>query len=100
MIDLSSILGFDWDAGNHRKNEDKHGVGQAEAEEVFFNEPLLTLLDAAHSRREMRYHALGQTSAGRPLHLTFTLRQSGALIRIISARDMNRKERVVYEQTA
>jgi uncharacterized protein len=32
------------------------------------------------------------------LHISFTLRQSGTWIRVISARDMHRKERVIYEQ--
>ena len=97
MIDLSKITGFNWDDGNARKN-DKHGVSMAEAEQVFFNTPLLMLEDTAHSHTEARIHALGKTEAGRALHVTFTLRQSGSLIRVISARDMHRKERAVYEQ--
>lgn len=97
MIDLSTIVGFEWDSGNERKN-DKHGVSMAEAEQVFFNAPLLLLDDVAHSQSEVRLHALGQTDDGRPLHITFTLRRSGELIRVISARDMHRKERSVYEQ--
>ena len=97
MIDLSQITGFDWDSGNARKNE-KHGVSMAEAEQVFFNAPLLLLEDQAHSQNEPRVHALGKTDEGRTLHITFTLRQSGELIRVISARDMHRKERTVYEQ--
>lgn len=97
MIDLAMITGFDWDAGNARKN-DKHGVSMAEAEQVFFNAPLLLLDDAKHSQREARHHALGRTDGGRLLHLTFTLRKSGSLIRVISARDMHRKERTIYEQ--
>jgi len=47
--------------------------------------------------RTVRYHALGMTHAGR-LHITFTLREDGTLIRVISARDMHRKERSIYEQ--
>ena len=97
MIDLSTINGFEWDAGNERKN-DKHGVSMAEAEQVFFNAPLLFLDDEAHSQTEVRLHALGQTDDGRRLHITFTLRRSGQLIRVISARDMHRKERSIYEQ--
>jgi len=97
MIDLQRISGFNWDAGNARKNE-KHGVSTAEAEQVFFNVPLLLLEDAAHSQDEPRIHALGKTDAGRALHITFTLRQSDQLIRVISARDMHRKERTIYEQ--
>lgn len=97
MIDLARIAGFDWDAGNARKNE-KHGVSTAEAEQVFFNAPLLLLDDEKHSQRESRHHALGRTDEGRLLHLTFTLRKAASLIRVISARDMHRKERTIYEQ--
>ncbi|MFZ1681798.1 MAG: BrnT family toxin [Rhizobiaceae bacterium] len=98
MIDWSRIVGFDWDDGNFRKSLDKHDVGQAEAEQVFFNEPLLVLADDRHSAGEIRLHALGQTDDGRPLHLTFTLRREETLIRVISARDMSRKERTHYDQ--
>lgn len=98
MIDFAKITGFDWDVGNARKSQTKHGVSQAEAEQVFFNVPLLTLQDPAHSQQEIRVHALGRTDEGRQLHITFTLRQQGRLIRVISARDMHRKERMIYEQ--
>jgi len=97
MIDLNAAAGFDWDDRNARKN-DKHGVSMAEAEQVFFNAPLLLLADVGHSQQEIRVHALGQTDSGRGLHITFTLRQAGALIRVISARDLHRKERAIYEQ--
>lgn len=97
MIDLTRIAGFDWDKGNARKNE-KHGVSIAEAEQIFFNAPLLFLEDVAHSQGESRLHALGKTDEGRTLHITFTLRQSETLIRVVSARDMHRKERAIYEQ--
>lgn len=69
-----------------------------EAEEVFFNQPLLVLLDADHSQLEKRFHALGKTDGKRMLHITFTLRGEGTLIRVISARDMHKRERVIYEQ--
>jgi uncharacterized DUF497 family protein len=98
MIDLAQIVGFDWDDGNRRKSADKHDVGQAEAESIFFNDPLVPVEDARHSLEEQRFNALGQTAQGRLLHVTFTLRASGTLIRVISARDMNRKERQLYEQ--
>ena len=97
MIDLAKITGFDWDTGNARKNE-KHGVSMAEAEQVFFNAPLLLLDDVRHSQKEPRIHALGRTDEGRVLHITFTLRQLDQLIRVISARDMHRKERTIYDQ--
>lgn len=99
MIDLAKISGFDWDDGNARKN-DKHGVSMAEAEQIFFNDPLLLIADAKHSQGEPRLHALGKTDEGRTLHIIFTLRNAGESIHVISARDMHRKERTIYEQTA
>jgi len=95
MISFDSVVGFDWDAGNSRKNS-KHGVTQAEAEEIFAHQPLVVAQDSAHSHAEPRFHALGVTRAGRRMHVTFTLRRNGALIRVISARDMHRKERTFY----
>jgi uncharacterized DUF497 family protein len=99
MIDWGVISGFDWDEGNARKSVDKHDVSQSEAEQVFFNQPLLVLADERHSQLERRYHLLGSTDDSRLLHVTFTLRASGTLIRVISARDMHRKERIFYEQS-
>ena len=96
MIDWALVIGFDWDAGNARKSIEKHSVSQGEAEQVFFNEPLLLLPDRKHSNKEQRFHALGKTEDGRLLHVTFTLRDSGKLIRVIFARDMHRKERAFY----
>lgn len=98
MIDLTKIADFDWDDGNARKN-DKHGVSTAEAEQVFFNEPLLLIADTKHSHGEPRFHALDRTDEGRTLHITFTLRNAGERIRVISARGMHKKERTIYEQT-
>jgi uncharacterized protein len=98
MIDLDQITGFDWDAGNSRKSADKHDVSQAEAESVFFNDPLIVVEDARHSETERQFNALGKTAQNRLLHITFTLRQNGTKVRVISARDMHRKERKAYEQ--
>jgi uncharacterized protein len=98
MIDLGRIEGFDWDSGDNRKSADKHEVSQAEAESLFFNDPLIVVEDAKHSRQEPRLNALGKTNQDRLLHVTFTLRQNATLIRVISARDMHRKERKAYEQ--
>jgi hypothetical protein len=100
MIDWATIHGFDWDERNARKSADRHAVSQPEAEQVFFNNPLLILPNPGHSQAEPRFHALGRTDDKRPLHVKFTLRAAavGQLIRIISARDMHRRERVTYEQ--
>lgn len=100
MIDYERIVGFEWDEGNARKSADKHDVSQNEAEQVFFNEPLLMVPDVRHSLGEQRIHALGRTDNGRLLHITFTLRAEETRIRVISARDMSRKERSYYEQEA
>lgn len=96
-MDFSQITGFDWDEGNARKNE-KHGVTQSEIEQIFFRQPLIVAADTKHSQVEVRYHSLGRTNADRWLHVTFTLRGNGTLIRPISARNMHRKEKLIYEQ--
>jgi len=99
MTDWTRVVGFDWDAGNERKSADKHGVRQAEAEQAFFNDPLLILADERHSASEPRFHALGRSEAGRRLLITFTLRRDSTLIRVISARDMSARERIAYEKS-
>jgi hypothetical protein len=96
---MSKVIGFEWDEGNARNNE-RHGVSMAEAEQVFFSSPLLVLPDSRHSENETRFYALGKTNEGRRLHVTFTLRDDDQRIRVISARNMHRKERVIYEQTS
>lgn len=97
MIDFTRISSFDWDRGNALKN-DKHGVTMLEAEQVLFLTPLIVTPDERHSRAEPRFRALGQTLLGRRLTIIFTVRGDGTLIRVISARDMHRKERALYEQ--
>jgi uncharacterized protein len=57
-IDWRRVVGFDWDAGNERKSVDKHRVRQTEAEQAFFNQPLLVLEDERDSADELRFHAL------------------------------------------
>ena len=91
---LDACSGFEWDEANAHKNWERHRVSPEEAEGVFFNEPLVVRSDIRHSRREKRYYALGQTDGGRCLFVAFTIRRS--LVRIISVRDMNRRERDAY----
>ena len=93
---INACEGFEWDKGNRFKNWLKHGVSQDEAEEVFLNEPLLLFDDDKHSQGEQRVLAFGHTNDGRCLVIAFTVRKN--LIRIISARAMNKKERDVYEK--
>jgi len=96
MIGIIEPKQFQWDSGNERKSSDKHNVSQAEAEQIFFNRPLLLLEDKAHSQRETRFHALGRTDDYRTLHIAFTIRVNK--IRVISARPMHKKERKSYEK--
>ena len=91
---FDSITGFDWDAGNQDKNWIKHRVSKRECEELFFNLPLVVVDDDKHSQREPRFYALGKTNINRQLFVSFTIREN--LIRVISARDMSRKEREIY----
>ena len=100
MIALSQVEAFDWDDGNRQKNLEKHGVTALEAEQVFFNQPLVLIEDEKHSGDEQRFHAFGTTDEGRLLHIAFTLRRQATLLRVISARDMNRKERQSYAKEA
>lgn len=90
-------LEFQWDHGNTLKNLIKHGVTTHEAEEVFMNEPFITVADSAHSNAyEQRFQGLGKTKTGRKLFVAFTIRNKK--VRVISIRDMKRKERSAYEQ--
>ncbi len=99
MDELEKLLqctGFEWDQGNIEKNWQKHKVSPTECEQVFFNQPFIILGDPRHSILEKRYAAFGQTDAGRMLAVIFTKRAK--LLRVISARDMNRRERKFYEE--
>ena len=91
---LQACTGFDWHEGNLLKNWEKHGVSVAECEQVFFNRPLLAQPDSRHSLAESRFYLFGRTNSGRRLFVAFAVR--GELIRVISARDMSRKERRSY----
>lgn len=89
--------GFDWSGANAEKNWRKHHIAPLEAEQLFFNVPLVVAEDPKHSRHENRWYALGQTDEGRELFAAFTIR--AARIRIISVRDMSRKERRIYKSS-
>jgi len=93
---FEQFSGFQWDRGNIDKNLIKHNVENWECEQVFFNRPLLVLEDTRHSVSEKRWVAFGKTDTDRFLVLVFTRR--GNLIRMISARDMNKRERKFYDE--
>ena len=94
--EFEKFAGFQWDQGNSNKNLLKHNVEDWECEQVFFNEPLLVLEDSKHSLAEKRWAAFGRTDGERLLVVIFTKR--GKLLRVISAREMNRKEILFYEE--
>jgi uncharacterized DUF497 family protein len=96
MIDLDSVVGFEWDDADRDKSYVKHGITPNEAEEIFFDEKLETYNDIEHSQKEVRYIAIGKTKSETILYTIFTIRSSR--IRIISARIANRKERNIYEK--
>ncbi|PIR62282.1 MAG: hypothetical protein COU65_04240 [Candidatus Pacebacteria bacterium CG10_big_fil_rev_8_21_14_0_10_42_12] len=90
MISLKKPIEFEWDEGNLDKNLEKHKVSNLEAEEVFFDEKKRILKDILHSGIEERYLIIGKTKAGRALFIVFTQRVDK--VRVISARDQNKKE--------
>lgn len=93
---LEKLSGFEWDDGNIDKNKRKHQVEKVECEEVFFNQPLVIFSDKKHSQEESRYYVLGKTMRDRKLFVAFAIRNNK--IRVVSARDMSRKERKIYEK--
>ncbi len=95
---LRSCSGFEWDDGNSDKNWLRHKVSRPECEQIFFNEPVIVYHDENHSLSEKRWYALGKTDSCRYLFVVFTVRSE--LIRIISARDMSKKERKIYHEQA
>lgn len=90
-------VSFDWNEGNREKNWVKHRVMIEECEQVFVNIPLLIIEDPGHSKEEQRYAAFGRANNGRLLFIIFTWRNEQ--IRIISARNQDKKERRQYEDT-
>ena len=97
MITLKKPLEFEWDEGNIDKNI-KHKVANKEAEEIFFDRKKVIYKDTFHSKGEERLIILGKTQRGRLLYTIFTLRNTK--VRIISTRDINKKEVKLYEKSS
>ena len=89
------VYEFEWDIGNINKNI-KHKVADKEVEEIFFDKNKVAYKDLLHSNKEKRYILLGKTKTNRLLFVVFTIRKNR--IRIISARDLNKKEVSLYEK--
>ena len=97
MIDLRKITGFEWDKGNIDKSYTKHGITPNEAEEVFIDKNVGIERDVKHQEKEERYIAIGETLEQKLLFVVFALRNY--IIRVISARRANKKERRLYEES-
>ncbi len=95
---LQECIGFEWDQHNIEKNWEKHNVTPLECEQIFFNQPMVIADDSKHSQTEQRFYSLGKTDLGWKLFVVYTIRKKK--IRIISARDMNKKEIRSYERNA
>lgn len=95
MIDLRKVKGFQWDKGNIAHIA-KHNVRPREAEEAFLDKGNVQDEDFGHSTKEERFLIIGKTEKGRLLYQIFTVR--GEKIRVISSRDINRKEVKLYEK--
>jgi len=96
MVKSIEIIEFDWDKGNRDKNLKIHNVSDEECEEIFFDPHKKILKDTLHSINEKRHILLGKTKLKRLLFLVFTIRKNK--IRVISARNLNKKEKHLYEQ--
>ncbi len=95
---LKKKIGFEWDKYNTVKNWAKHEVRPYEAEEVFSDKLTIILDDNLHSKLEQRYIVIGKTRKHRILYIAFVIRNQR--IRVISVRDANKKEVVIYEKKA
>ena len=93
---FADCIGFDWDEGNSEKNWNLHQVSRNECEQVFFNGPIIVGEDLHHSQSEPRWFLLGKSDKKRKLFIVFTIRDK--LIRVISARDISKKERRIYNE--
>ena len=93
---LQACTGFQWDRHNIQKNWEKHDVSPVESEQAFFKKPLIIVKDVQHSQEEDRFYALGKTDQDRRLFVAFTIGKK--LIRVISSRDMHKKEGKIYEK--
>ena len=94
-VDIARTRFFEWDRGNFDKNYQRHKITNKEAEEVFDNESKFIFEDIKHSKTEKRYGIFGQSKNGKLLSIVFTIRNNK--IRIITARNMSKKERRSYE---
>ena len=90
------MIKFEWDPRKDSANQRKHGVSFEEAQSVFFDENAVQFYDEHHSEQEDRFIMLGLSIHSRILVVCHCERESGNVIRIISARKATRSERKYY----
>jgi uncharacterized DUF497 family protein len=90
-------LRFEWDDDKAEANLKKHGVSFSDAVTVFEDSLAIVVPDPDHSHREQRLIIIGQASKALLVVVVYTERQDD-LIRIISAREPTRRERIDYEK--
>ncbi len=91
-------LRFEWDERKSLQNKRKHGLFFEEAETVFSDDYGLLINDPDHSGEEDRFLLLGLSANLRTLAVAHCYRKADDVIRIISARKANRKERDIYNR--
>jgi len=89
-------LRFEWDERKSAVNKRKHGISFEEARTVFYDDEALLLADDEHSESEDRFVLLGLSSMVRILIVCHCYRQGGDIIRIVSARKADARERAQY----
>lgn len=89
-------LRFTWDPAKAAANLRKHGISFMEASTAFADPLSITIPDPDHSAGEERFVLIGRSDRQ---HLVVVAHvERGDLIRIISARPANRRERKTYEE--
>jgi uncharacterized protein len=88
--------GFDWDNQKAQLNWRKHRISFEEASTVFSDPLAISFPDPDHSEKEERWVIIGMSMFGRTLMVIHLER--AAVIRIISARRADRRERREYEE--
>ncbi len=89
------MIDFEWNPQKAEINRKKHGITFDEASTVFEDTLSVTYPDPDHSQQEERYLIIGVSSQYRVLVISHTYRSE--TIRIISARQATKRERIFYE---
>ena len=95
---------FEWDGEKNRINQQKHGGLAFESAAIVFNDPNTIFRKDCVVAGEQRWHAIGMAT-GALLLIVHVYRMENQhdkdeVIRIISAREANKRERRIYIQQA